>query len=329
MVLPPDLDPLAAAFCEPLACTLHGVDLGAPAAGERALVIGGGVIGLLALQLARLAGAETMLLTRTAGKRALARELGAAETAATPEEAAAIWPRGADLTLECAGAAETVAAAPALTRAGGRVVVLGVLPKGARVPIEPFDLLFREIQLRFAFINPFTQARAADLIAGGRDRRRAADLPDDPARGRGRNDREPGRAGRDQGRRRSRRPLTAPPRAWAAGESPFPSASATLADSDVAVQHRPVSSKLNIAVVEKDHDRALMIVDGLRDAGDYEITVIGDVTSLARRLAALSPDVVLIDLENPDRDVLDALTLASRAASTGRWRCSSTARTTA
>jgi response regulator NasT len=72
-----------------------------------------------------------------------------------------------------------------------------------------------------------------------------------------------------------------------------------------------MASKLSIAVVEEDHERALMIVDGLRDAGDYEITVIGNVTSLARRLAALSPDVVLIDLENPDRDVLDALTLAT------------------
>jgi len=61
--LPADLDPLHGAFCEPLACTLHGIDVGASAAGERVLVIGGGVIGLLALQLARLAGAETMLLT--------------------------------------------------------------------------------------------------------------------------------------------------------------------------------------------------------------------------------------------------------------------------
>jgi response regulator NasT len=72
-----------------------------------------------------------------------------------------------------------------------------------------------------------------------------------------------------------------------------------------------VSQRLSIAVVEQDHERALMIVDGLRDAGDYDITVIGDVSGLARRLAALVPDVVLIDLESPDRDVLDALTLAS------------------
>jgi L-iditol 2-dehydrogenase len=168
VVLPDHLDPRHGAFCEPLACTLHGVDVGAPVAGERATVIGGGVIGLLAVQLARLAGAETLMLTRHPAKRALAAALGATATAATPDEARAIWPEGADLVLECAGVAETVAAAPALARAGGRVVVLGVLPRGATVPVEPFDLLFREIQLRFAFTNPFTQSRAAELIARGR-----------------------------------------------------------------------------------------------------------------------------------------------------------------
>jgi len=167
-LLPADLDPSFGAFCEPLACTLHGVDLGAPVAGDRVLVIGGGVIGLLAVQLAALAGAETMLLTRHPAKRALALTLGAAATAATPEEATRIWPEGADLTLECAGVSQTVAEAPTLTRSGGRVVVLGVLPRGERVPIEPFDLLFREVQLRFAFINPFTQSRAAELISSGR-----------------------------------------------------------------------------------------------------------------------------------------------------------------
>ena len=72
-----------------------------------------------------------------------------------------------------------------------------------------------------------------------------------------------------------------------------------------------MAQKLHIAIVEEDHERALMIVDGLRDAGDYEITVIGDVVGLARKLQALAPDVVLIDLESPDRDVLDALTHAS------------------
>lgn len=70
-----------------------------------------------------------------------------------------------------------------------------------------------------------------------------------------------------------------------------------------------MAARLSIAVAESD--RALMIVDGLRDAVYHEVTVIGDVSGLARRLAALQPDVVLIDLESPDRDVLEALTPAS------------------
>jgi response regulator NasT len=72
-----------------------------------------------------------------------------------------------------------------------------------------------------------------------------------------------------------------------------------------------MAPKLSIVVVEEDPERARMIVDGLRDTGDYEIAVIGDVSSVARRLAVLAPDVVLIDLESADRDVLDALTVAS------------------
>jgi two-component system, response regulator / RNA-binding antiterminator len=68
---------------------------------------------------------------------------------------------------------------------------------------------------------------------------------------------------------------------------------------------------LRIAVVEKDRERALMIVDGLREAGRFDVSVIGDESGLARKLAALDPDLVLIDLENPSRDVLEGLAIAS------------------
>ncbi|WP_339950106.1 ANTAR domain-containing protein [uncultured Albimonas sp.] len=72
-----------------------------------------------------------------------------------------------------------------------------------------------------------------------------------------------------------------------------------------------MAKTLKIAVVERDRDRALMIVDGLREAGDHEVIVIGDETGLSRRLSEINPDVVLIDLENPSRDVLEELALAS------------------
>jgi L-iditol 2-dehydrogenase len=165
--LPADLHPHHGAFCEPLACTIHGLDMAAPLPGERVTILGGGVIGLLALQLARNAGAEVLLITRHTDKRDLAMALGAVATAATPHEALTLWPQGADVVLECAGVVDTVEASPALTRAGGRIVILGVLPKGQKVRIEPFDLLFREIQLLHSFINPFTQSRAGAMIASG------------------------------------------------------------------------------------------------------------------------------------------------------------------
>lgn len=68
---------------------------------------------------------------------------------------------------------------------------------------------------------------------------------------------------------------------------------------------------LSIVVVEEDRDRAIAIVDALRDSGDFDVHVIGNVTGLARKIAAFLPDVVLIDIDNPTRDMLEELTLAS------------------
>ncbi len=165
--LPPDLDPLHGAFCEPLACTLHGMDLGAVKSGERVLVIGGGVIGLLAVQLARLSGGAVMLMTRSAEKQKLGLQTGADHAVGSEAEVREAWPDGADVVVECAGVTETVAASFRLARTGGRIVILGVLPSGVQVPMEPLDLLFREIDLKFSFLNPFTHDRAARMIAAG------------------------------------------------------------------------------------------------------------------------------------------------------------------
>ncbi|QFY60737.1 zinc-dependent alcohol dehydrogenase family protein [Rhizobium grahamii] len=174
--LPDALPPLHGAFCEPLACCIHGIDLAEIRTGSSVVVLGGGVIGLLVVQLARLAGATTVvLLTRSEEKRRLAEELGATDSAdpSTGDIVArltavnGLLPGGADVVIECAGVAETIEQAPDLARRGGTVVILGVMPQGVKVAVEPFDLLFREIKLISSFINPFTHRRAADLIASG------------------------------------------------------------------------------------------------------------------------------------------------------------------
>lgn len=72
-----------------------------------------------------------------------------------------------------------------------------------------------------------------------------------------------------------------------------------------------MSSKLTVVVVEEDRDRALAIVDALKNATDCDVFVIGNSSALARRIAAHEPDIVLIDIDNPTRDMLEELTLAS------------------
>ncbi|MCF6433229.1 MULTISPECIES: ANTAR domain-containing response regulator [unclassified Leisingera] len=68
---------------------------------------------------------------------------------------------------------------------------------------------------------------------------------------------------------------------------------------------------LSIVVVETDRERAFMIVDGLREAGDFDIQVISEPSGLARRIQVRDPDVVLIDIADPSRGMLEELTLAS------------------
>ena len=72
-----------------------------------------------------------------------------------------------------------------------------------------------------------------------------------------------------------------------------------------------MTSPLTVVVVEQDRDRAIAIVDALKESGDIEVIVIGSTSGLARKIAAHSPDIVLIDIDNPSRDMLEELTMAS------------------
>ncbi|MCZ4260333.1 ANTAR domain-containing protein [Limimaricola sp. G21655-S1] len=72
-----------------------------------------------------------------------------------------------------------------------------------------------------------------------------------------------------------------------------------------------MSVRLSIVVVEPDQERARLIVESLRAAGDHEILVIRETTGLARRIGQADPDIVLIDIADPSRDTLEELALAS------------------
>lgn len=71
-------------------------------------------------------------------------------------------------------------------------------------------------------------------------------------------------------------------------------------------------SALNIVVIDENPIRAAILEDGLREAGHRRITMLQDMRNLLRQLSDIDPDVILIDLENPSRDVLEQMFQVSR-----------------
>ena len=70
---------------------------------------------------------------------------------------------------------------------------------------------------------------------------------------------------------------------------------------------------LSIAIIDENPVRAAILEDGLREAGHLSIARISEMTDLLARIYALDPDVIVISLENPSRDVLEQMFQVSRA----------------
>jgi two-component system, response regulator / RNA-binding antiterminator len=74
-----------------------------------------------------------------------------------------------------------------------------------------------------------------------------------------------------------------------------------------------MDASLKIVIVDKNPIRAAILEDGLREAGHVHVVRIDDMAHLLARVYAVDPDVILIDLENPSRDVLEQMFQMSRA----------------
>jgi response regulator NasT len=70
---------------------------------------------------------------------------------------------------------------------------------------------------------------------------------------------------------------------------------------------------VKIAIVDESPIRAAILREGLREAGFIEVEHISERHNLLKRIYALDPDIILIDLENPSRDELEQMFQVSRA----------------
>src|SRR6186713_2234904 len=91
-----------------------------------------------------------------------------------------------------------------------------------------------------------------------------------------------------------------------------------LCSRDLLVAHplqsRPhmIEASLRILLVDQNVMRASILEEGLREAGYVNVTVVRDMQNLLRKIVDSDPDVIFIDLENPNRDVLEQMFQVSR-----------------
>ena len=164
----------AGAMAEPVACCLHGIDLAGIKAGDRVCIVGGGAIGLIMLQLAKLSGASSLVLSEPNEKRrqvALSLGADAAIDPTAPDAGSAYEAAlgdGADVVIECVGNNAAVKSAFQLARKGATIVLFSVPKVDATFDLPLFDVYKKELTIRGSFVNPDTHERAVRLINSGK-----------------------------------------------------------------------------------------------------------------------------------------------------------------
>ncbi|MGE5585761.1 MAG: zinc-dependent alcohol dehydrogenase family protein [Bacillota bacterium] len=170
--LPAGMSAVQGAFVEPVACCVHGIDLAGIRPGNTVVVLGGGTIGLILLQLALGSGAATLIVSEPVQKkRELALKFGATLavdplSADLEEQVRAVAPAGADVVIEAVGRPETIEMAVRIAARGGCILLFGVAPEDAHVSMRPFAIYKKELRIQGSYVNPFTFSRAIALLAG-------------------------------------------------------------------------------------------------------------------------------------------------------------------
>ncbi len=170
--IPDNLDLLAAAMTEPMSCCLHGIDLCNIKPGSTVMVIGGGPIGIIMLQLAKYAGASKLIMSEpVAEKRELALKLGATAVVDPINEDVdkflASYTQNVDCVIECAGRPSTQEDAIRFAGKGATVMFFGLAGPDDAISVKPDDIFKKELHITSSFINPYTFTRAIDVLASG------------------------------------------------------------------------------------------------------------------------------------------------------------------
>ena len=161
--VPDSLEDDVAVFTEPLAVTVHAMKIWEPRKGERTLIFGAGIMGLLALQLAVLRGAEVSACDLAETRLAMAAQLGASRTIGGSVES---YYNAFDVIYETSGAPASLEQVIRLAAPKGKIVILSLPGKDHPVPTDV--IVRKELQIMGSLIYTDEFPESIALLKKGR-----------------------------------------------------------------------------------------------------------------------------------------------------------------
>ncbi|MFT9600554.1 zinc-dependent alcohol dehydrogenase family protein [Mesobacillus sp.] len=151
-----------AALVEPLGCVLHGFRKIQLSPLSKVLIIGGGFIGQLFLQLVKQQNVDSIIVIEPSeSKKETLFKLGADEVINPKDEVEL----DAGVVIECVGRPESMELAFKAAGKGGQVLLFGVAAPETAISVSPFEIFSKELTIKGSFVNPYTHEEAISLIA--------------------------------------------------------------------------------------------------------------------------------------------------------------------
>lgn len=169
-ILPETMTYDEGAMVEPLSCVVHGIEQINIAATDSVLIIGGGYIGQMMLQMVKMKGVAKIIVSEIdESKYQSIMELGANQIInPIKQNIKEILDDGVDIVIECIGLQSTMEQAVQLAGKGGQVLMFGVTDPNTKIEVSPYEIFQKELTIKGSFINPNTQLKALSLIGQGK-----------------------------------------------------------------------------------------------------------------------------------------------------------------
>ncbi|CAH1381757.1 hypothetical protein MTP99_005692 [Tenebrio molitor] len=159
-----------AVLAEPLSCLAHGWDIISPVTiGDKILLLGAGIVGILWACALHLQGHKNVTVSEPNTARLdMLRKLNTGYALVTPDQLTKSQEASSkyvfDVVIDCSGFTPAIEQGISLLNSGGKLCIFGVAPPTNKISISPYEIFYKELQIRGVNINPFTFTKALGMI---------------------------------------------------------------------------------------------------------------------------------------------------------------------